>query len=180
MREFELLAQDARVSGPVIETFLVALGPYRSRGAKVVARACGEETIDTSAGRTYQLRGYLSALDEFQRQFGQDFMHKVGALIFDTAIFPPGIDGIEKALELVDTAYRMNITNGEDGIGSYRWTMLGDRSGTMACDNPFPCSFDLGIVKSIARRFEPNARVEHTGNSCRHRGGTTCTYAVEW
>lgn len=182
MREFELHSTGALVSGPVIETFLVALGAYRQRGAKVVARACGVESMDTTEGKTYPLKGYLASLEEFQKQFGRDFMEKVGALIFEKAIFPPGIDDVEKALALVDTAYHMNNTNAQPGaLGSYAWTSSGPSSGTMICDNPFPCAFDQGIIRGIARKFKREARIEHLSPStCRHSGAPQCTYRVEW
>jgi hypothetical protein len=50
----------------------------------------------------------------------------------------------------------------------------------MSCDNPYPCAFDLGIIETIASRFEKTSRVEHHAGTCRHRGDDVCHYRVEW
>jgi hypothetical protein len=119
-------------------------------------------------------------LDEFQCQFGDGFLHRMGSLIFDKVTFPPGIDTIEKAMASVHPAYMMNHSNAEGRIGGYHWTLEG-RSGLMVCDNPYPCSFDMGVLSSVAKRFAPGATVVHLEpERCRHHQGDACTYRVEW
>ena len=123
---------------------------------------------------------YLEVMSEFQRQFGEAFLRRMGTLIFEKAAFPPGIDNVEKGMALIEAAYNMNHADGQGKIGGYRWTLDG-RGGVMLCDNPYPCSFDIGIVTSIAQRFQPSAVVTHLQPEvCRHRGGDACSYKVEW
>jgi hypothetical protein len=109
-------------------------------------------------------------------------MRKVGSYIFEKAVFPPGIDSAQKGMSLVHQAYYMNHRNQADGeLGVYRWTPDGERGGVMFCDNPYPCAFDMGILESIARRFEPGATVTHAPpEPCRHTGGQSCSYQVRW
>ena len=181
MKEFQCDDDQILVSGPVIETFLVALGAYRTRGERVVARACGVPQMVTDEGTFYPLKGYFRALKEFQQQFGPEFLTKIGSFIFEKAVFPPGIDSIDKAMAIIDTAYNMNHDRAAGKIGSYHWSPTGERSGTMVCDNPYPCSFDIGLLTATARRFHPNATVTHVQTDiCRHQGGDRCTYRVEW
>jgi hypothetical protein len=180
MREFACTDHAILVAGPVVQTFLSALGPYQSRGEKVVKRTFKVEEVRTDPGSAYPLPSYLSVLEAFQRQFGDGFLQRMGSLIFEKATFPPGIDGIEKAMASIHTAYLMNHTNGEGRIGGYHWTQQG-KSGLFECDNPYPCSFDLGIITTIARRFCPGAKVTHLApETCRHTGAESCTYKVEW
>jgi len=180
MKEFEVTSDAIQVSGGVIDTFLTALGPYRTRGEKVVARNCKVAKVDTAEGSFYPLAGHLEALAEFQQQFGPDFMQNVGALIFEKAVFPPGIASAPQALAIVDTAYQMNHRNAEGRIGAYRWTPQAN-GGLMVCDNPYPCAFDRGILSGILRRFGVKGSVRHESpETCRHLGAETCSYLVEW
>jgi len=180
MREFQCNEARAQVAGPVVETFLAALGPYRSRGERVVARNCGVTTVATSADTFYTLQGYLDALQEFQQQFNQGLLQRIGVLIFDKAAFPPGIDTAEKALASIGPAYQLNHREAHGGIGTYAW-QPGERGGVMVCDNPYPCAFDTGILTSVAKRFAPEAKVTHVApERCRHTGADSCTYKVEW
>ena len=118
---------------------------------------------------------------ELQDQFGSAFMRKVGSFIFDKAVFPPGIETVTKGMELIHTAYHMNHSADAKGrIGGYHWASTGERAGTMVCDNPYPCAFDVGIIETIARRFEPAAHVLHVPEGCRHDGAEACQYKVEW
>ncbi len=167
------------VSGAAVEAFLAALGPYRGRGQKVMERNCGGGR-PTPDGLFYPMQGFLEALAEFQQQFGTDFMRNVGALIYEKAAFPPGIKSAEQALAICDTAYQMNHRNAEGRIGGYHWTSE-KKGGRMVCDNPYPCSFDLGIVSGILRQFGVQGEVHHEDpGTCRSRGATACTYRVEW
>lgn len=180
MKEFDCPDVGITVQRGVVESFVAAFGAYKSRGEKVVARHFGVEEIDPSPDARFPMLPFMRAMRELQDQFGAPFMRKVGSFIFDKAEFPPGIDTIEKGLQLVHTAYYMNHSAEATGrIGGYHWTSEGPRSGTMRLDNPYPCAFDLGIIETIARRFEPTAKVEHEGG-CRHEGADHCIYRVTW
>lgn len=183
MREFQCNDPSVLVAGPVIQTFLSALGPYQGRGVKVVRRIFKLDDVRTDPGTFYSLQHYLSVLDEFQKQFGDGFLQRMGTLIYesiDKASFPETIDSAGPALAWVDTAYQMNHSNATGKIGGYHWTPSAD-GGTMVCDNPYPCSFDLGVVGTIAKRFAPEAKLTHLHpEACRHRAAESCTYLVEW
>jgi hypothetical protein len=181
MREFESPDASYEVNRPVVEAFLAAFGAYKSRGEKVACRHFGIESLGADASAYYRLQHHLDAMKELQEQFGNAFMRKVGAQIFDNAVFPPGIDSVEKGLAMVNVAYYMNHRNvPEGGIGGYHWTAETEHRGVMVCDNPYPCAFDLGILETIAKRFAPAAKVTHEAGSCRHEGGLACRYVVEW
>jgi hypothetical protein len=182
MREFQLLDDRIETGGGVIDAFLSAFGAYKARGERVVCRHLGTERIDVGVGAFYSAAKFLVAMSELQGQFGESFMRKVGSFIFEKAVFPPGIDSAQKGLTVVGQAYYMNHRNVAPGqIGGYHWSARGDRGGVMFCDNPYPCAFDMGILESIARRFEVQPVVTHApAEPCRHLGGDACTYEVRW
>lgn len=181
MREFECSDESITVSRGVVDSFVAAFGQYRTRGERVVQRHLGVDVVSSAPDAQFSLAGFLGAMAELQSQFGAPFMKKVGSFIFDKATFPPGIDTIEQALGIVHVAYHMNHSKNADGrIGGYHWRATSERGGTMMCDNPYPCAFDMGILETIGRRFVPTANVAHAPGSCRHTNGGSCAYEVSW
>lgn len=183
MKEFDYHGETL-VNGPVCKAFLAAFGPYLKRGEQVLCKYFETVEISGDPNAWYPLPAFMKAMDEFQHQFGQEFMRKVGQFIFSNAVFPPGIDSLEKGLGSVDTAYHMNhnfVGSAKDDVGHYLWKIEGSKRGIMICDNPYPCSFDLGIVETIAHQFDAKAKILHDDKKpCRHTGGDSCTYIVEW
>ncbi|MGZ3421533.1 MAG: hypothetical protein ACXVEF_01925 [Polyangiales bacterium] len=181
MREFECPDTSVTTGRGVIDAFLAAFGAYKGRGEKVVCRHLGIEKFGDEVEVFYPLHRFLAAMSELQEQFGAPFMRKVGTFIFEKAEFPPGIDTLEKGMELLDVAYYQNHRNVSPGqIGGYHWKQQSERSGVMGCDNPYPCAFDVGIIETITRKFQSGARVTHEQSECRHLGGNVCNYLVEW
>ena len=181
MREFDCSDEKITVRRGVVDAFLAAFWPYKTRGERVVCRHLGIDRLGSDPEESFPASHFLAAMSELQDQFGAPFMRKVGSIIFDNAVFPPGIDNVAKGMELVHTAYYMNHSDEAKGrIGGYHWHPTSARAGKMLCDNPYPCAFDLGIIETIARRFEPEAKVAHEPGTCRHQAGDACAYAVEW
>ena len=84
-------------------------------------------------------------------------------------------------MRLLNDAYYSNHTNATGKIGGYHWTGTSDVEGTMLCDNPYPCAFDVGILETISKRFAATATVTHEEpEACRHSGGERCRYRVRW
>jgi hypothetical protein len=154
--------------------------------------ATGALTVDPNAW--YPIEDTLLAHKKVDSLLGGRGLEKVGSFIPQHAVFPPDIDNIHSALRSIDIAYHMNHRkDGEpmfnpatgallEGIGHYGFKLVeGKREIVMVCDNPYPCRFDLGIIKGMAHRFEPRATVTHdTSTACRQKGAATCTYVVTW
>jgi len=181
MQEFECADPTILTGGGVIDAFLSAFGSYKGRGEKVICRHLGVDRVDASPEAYYPVARFLGAMSELQGQFGPGFMRKIGAFIFEKAVFPPGIDSAPKGMSLVNEAYNMNHQHADGKLGGYYWTQTSGSGGVMLCDNPYPCAFDIGILETIARRFAPSAVVTHrTLETCRHDGGDRCFYEVRW
>ena len=87
----------------------------------------------------------------------------------------------DEVLRSIDEAYRRNHRGGD--IGFYRFESTGERSGEVTCENPYPCEFDRGLIRAVARRYAPVESfvfVEERGDRCRRRGDDACTYTVSW
>jgi hypothetical protein len=180
MKEFGYQGE-SKVNGAVLKAYLAAFGPYQQRGEQTLCRKFGVEQIEGRPDAWYPLASFFWALGEFQKQFGREFMRKIGQAIFTNAVFPPDIDTLAKAMSMIDTAYYMNHQTAPDEIGHYHWEPLSATSGRMTCDNPYPCHFDFGILETIAKTFCARAKVTHVDDGvCRNRGGDHCTYLVEW
>jgi len=130
----------------------------------------------------YPHQAWLDAFREISEHIGSATLRTIGEKIPETALWPSDIEKIEEGLSSIDVAYHMNHRGGE--IGHYRFSATGTRSGKMVCDNPYPCAFDLGIIKATARRFTPKGTVvivEHDDSEpCRNKGGESCTYRISW
>jgi hypothetical protein len=107
---------------------------------------------------------------------------RTGMKVPEKAVFPPGIDTIEKALLMLDDAYHLNHRGGE--IGHYHARVVRPHHIDIIAETPFPCDLDYGIIVGLARRFKPtdgNLAVYHDLRApCRKKGAETCTYHVKW
>jgi hypothetical protein len=140
----------------------------------------------------YNLNAFLRAFRRIGRDVGNSVLVDAGRAVVDEAVLPPQIRSTESALRLLDAAYHMNhMKNGrlmldplsrrmQEGIGHFLYLPEGPNQGSVVCDTPYPCEFDLGVIDGMAKRFEPDALVLHDGRSCRKRGDYSCSYHVSW
>jgi hypothetical protein len=141
----------------------------------------------------YAQDAWLRAFERIANEVGESKLHGIGLRIPANAKFPPHIKTIEDAVASIDVAYHMNHRkNGRvmfdgatgkmlEGIGHYGYAKVGERTIRSVCDNPYPCSFDRGIITTMARRFETGATIAHEDREpCRRKGADSCTYTVTW
>jgi hypothetical protein len=143
----------------------------------------------------YPRQAWISAFHTIGEKVGPLTLRRIGMSVFGDQDWPPEIDDVHAALGSIDIPYHMeHRRNGEmffdpetgtmrEGIGHYAYTGTGETTGTMACDDPYPCEFDAGIIEATVRRFgsaTATAQVSHVGDACRKTGDDTCTYAISW
>jgi hypothetical protein len=140
------------------------------------------------------LAGFLSAYKAIEREVGPNVLTDIGVAITTNAPFPPGITDIVKGQMAIDVAYHLNHRRAGmvmfdpatgkmlEGIGHYTVQQLtGEKKLLNIGANPYPCSFDLGVVTAMAQRFEARAKVVHdTARPCRSKGGSECHYVITW
>ncbi len=134
-------------------------------------------------GQWYSQQTWLNVFKIISDEIGPTLLYSIGHSIRNSAIFPAGINTIEKALASIDVAYHMNHRNGD--IGSYKFEMDGKKRGKMICENPYPCEFDSGLIAGIAEKFKPQGSlfvvVEHMPQvPCRKNGDNACGYTISW
>jgi hypothetical protein len=171
------------------------LGPLRSIVDRMM---CREGLVDCAVhpgvdvDAWYSQQAWLDALREIDERFGTEILFNIGAEIPNNAVFPALAVDIHSAVRSIDIAYHLNHRRGGhfmydaktgtmlEGIGHYAHEPVGAGHILSTCMTPYPCEFDLGIVATMARRFEPRTIVEHVGSECRRHGAQACTYALRW
>ncbi len=185
MAEFESFSPEVEVLGEVIEAFIAGFPTeLASLGMQILAR---QGIDDPRRGDFYELQSLLDAMKEIQNRFSGPMLYRIGVNIAGKAKLPPGIDSLESCLASIDQAYHMNHRGGP--IGNYEYERIGEEGGLMrarlVCPNPYPCSFDRGVIEGFTSRFKSSevkdVIVLHDETQpCRKFGGHSCTYSVSW
>jgi hypothetical protein len=183
------------ILGTAVMATVGGFGPLRSIVDRMLCRAglvdCSVQLgIDVNAW--YSQQAWLDALREVDERFGTEILFNIGAEIPNNAVFPSSAVDIHTAVQSINVAYHLNHRRGGrvmydvesgamlEGIGHYAYEKLGTGHILTTCMTPYPCEFDLGIVATMARRFEPRTIVEHIGSACRRHGAQACTYSLRW
>jgi hypothetical protein len=179
MEAFKALAPGVETSGAAVLSVVAELDDLRNVGLRILAR---HGIVDPVPEGWYAQQAWLDAFLEIATHTGRATLRAIGRRIPETAIWPFKQGDLPEALASIDVAYHANHRGGE--IGHYKYTQTGDRSGEVACNNPFPCDFDLGIVERVAAKFAPpgvTPVIRHADpQHCRFLGGRTCVYLVDW
>jgi len=180
------------VDGGAVLAFLAGLGTFSSTARHLLAKYGIEDPV---AGSWYARDAWLRAFGEIAGRIGDGALVRIGRAIPDNARWPRGITGMPDALRSIDVAYHLNhrigtrvLFDARTGkllgeIGHYSVEEAGPDSAVVCCDNPYPCAFDLGIIRAVAARFkqaEQRVDVVHLEPGCRKAGARTCRYRVTW
>jgi len=178
MTQFVSIDQNVKVSGSAVLAIVEGMGEFKAMALRILRE---NGIVDPEKDKWYPQQAWLDAFRQIAEQIGQETLRAIGEKIPETALWPPTTEDIGEALASIDVAYHMNHFGGE--IGHYRFERTGKRSGRVVCDNPYPCAFDLGIVKATTSRFALEGVrpiVKHDAHGCRTRGDESCTYFVSW
>ncbi len=161
--------------GAALHSFVKGLGPSEALIEQIL-RAHGLERIDP--GQWYDLNTARSIYYTVGAQVGERSLHGVGLQMIESAPFPPGIEDIRALLQSLDRAYHMNVRGPE--IGYIASEFDGEHTALVTFATPFPCALSRGILRGCARKFAPDALVEHGPGGCVDRGDSACTFHVTW
>ena len=193
MAEFLSFDKRTEVNGQTILSVIDGMRGFETSARKILFENGIE---DPMPDRWYSQQAWLNAFKQIALKIGDVILINIGKRIPDNARWPEHIDSIRSALESIDIAYHLNHRIGENilfdekkgtvlsGIGNYTYEEISDNSVKMICNNPYPCSFDKGILKAVALKFKPLGYTvlfkEHVADGCRKRGSDTCTYYISW
>ncbi|MFB6108136.1 MAG: hypothetical protein ABEJ82_04735 [Haloplanus sp.] len=183
MATYEAFDPDVEVHGrtilTVVDDALARFSPaYRERAHEALA-ANGIE--DPAPDEWYSQQAWLNAVEAIAADLEPHILDRLGEQLPDAAEWPDDFSGVEAGLRSIDRAYQRNHRGGDGG--RYRFERTGERRGTVTCRNPYPCVFDRGLVRAVARRSAPVESfvfVEERGDACRRDGADSCTYTVFW
>jgi hypothetical protein len=196
--EFRAFEPGIEVLGQTVWTIVDAFDLFKQVPSRImVEEGVGElgrdGLVSIAPAAWYSQEAWLRAFARIAERVGESKLYGIGLRIPENARFPPHIKTIDDAVASIDVAYHMNhrklgdvmfdpATRGMlEGIGHYGYAKIGPRLIESVCANPYPCSFDRGIITTMARRFEENATVAHDDTRpCRRNGESSCTYRISW
>lgn len=172
--------EDAEVIGRSPLSYIAAGESVSSFVGKQITNNLAEHGLeDIESEEWYSLTIPLAMLYDMRDEYGDVRMRNMGQNVPKHVEFPPDLSDVENALRGIDQAYHQNHRGSE--IGSYEFQKEGAKEGIMTCENPYPCEFDKGLIRGVARKFSDNTvGVEEVGSQCRSDGGHRCEYRVDW
>lgn len=183
MTPYEPFDPDVEVYGETILAVLdEAMARFSAEHKEHAERALAEYGLDdANADDWYPQQAWLDAFETVAESLEPHVLDRLGEQIPDVADWPNEFQSPEEGLRLIDEAYRRNHRNGE--IGFYGFEKTGERAGLVTARNPYPCPFDRGLIRAVARKYAPVdafVLVEERGETCRREGADRCTYTVTW
>lgn len=151
---------------------------YRTRARETLV---SHGIDDPAPDEWYPQQAWLNTFEHIADILGPHLLDRLGEQIPTVADWPTNISTMEYALQSIDDAYQRNHRGGD--IGSYRFEQLDDRTGRVVCTTPYPCPFDRGMIRAVARQHAPVEAfvfVEERGDACRRDGSDSCSYTVSW
>jgi hypothetical protein len=183
MAPYEAFDDDTEVHGrTILRVVDDALARFADPYRETARDALAEHGIDDpSPDEWYLQQAWLDTFAAIAATLEPHILDRLGEQIPDAAEWPDDPASVAEGLRTIDDAYRRNHRGGD--IGSYRFDAAGDREAEVTCRNPYPCPFDRGLIRAVARQHAPVESfvfVEERGDRCRREGDDVCVYTVSW
>ena len=183
MGEYEAFDPNVEAQGQTIRTVVNdALARFSESYQQTAIESMAANGVeDPAPDEWYPQQAWLNTFEAIAEEMEPHILDRLGEQIPDAADWPTGISEVEEGLTAIDKAYQLNHRGGE--IGYYRFDPINERTGEVTCKNPYPCPFDRGLIRAVARRNAPVEAfvfVEELGDTCRRTGDDICTYTVSW
>lgn len=183
MAQYEAFDEAVEVQG---ETILAVVdgalarfsADYRTRGRELLAE---NGVRDPDPDEWYPQQAWLDTFESIADELEPHLLDRLGEQIPTVVAWPDAPSSVEAGLRSIDEAYRRNHRGGE--IGHYGFEPVDERIGEVTCRNPYPCAFDRGLVRAVARRYAPVESfvyLEERDGRCRRDGADACAYTVHW
>jgi hypothetical protein len=182
MAQYEPFEASVEARGRVIVAIEEGIDNFRDAHRETVQAVLSSKDIDDpNPDDWYAQAAELDALETIAEEFDPHVLDRLGERIPAVARWPSGVSGVAEGLRSIDDAYHRNHRGGD--IGHYRFERVEDGLGRVECRNPYPCPFDRGLIRAVAKEYSPVESfvfVEERGDACRRRGDDRCTYTVHW
>ncbi len=137
------------VHGSAVKSVIEGCGVFQKRVKTLLAEK-GIEELDVNAW--YSLDDVIAVITKLAASVGNNLLLEIGKYIPKNSVFPPEVDSFEKAVVLLDVAYKMNHRNGN--YGEYKCIQEDPHTIRVICNVPYPAMVNLGILRGFARRFQ--------------------------
>jgi len=183
MATYEAFDHSVEVNGQTILTIVEkAMGRFSEAYQERALQALAAEGItDPDPEEWYPQQTWLNAFETIAEELQPHVLDRLGEQLPTVATWPNDFDTVPEGLQSIDDAYQQNHRGGD--IGYYEFEQTEDRAGELTCYNPYPCPFDRGLIRGVARQYasvDAFVFIEETGDTCRRDGEDTCTYTVYW
>ena len=183
MVPYEAFDSGVEINGRVVLAVVEkALGKFsESYQQQAVAALAEEGLVDPGEEDWFPQQAWLNAFETMTSNLEPHVLDRLGEQIPTVAEWPNNFASVPEGLASIDEAYQRNHRGGE--IGFYRFEQLDETLGEVQCQNPYPCQFDRGVIRGVAKQYAPVDAfvfIEETGDACRREGGDICTYTVHW
>lgn len=177
MVEFEAFEDGAEVNGQTVAAFIQGVpAGFEERAIEILAEHGIE---DPEPGEWYSQQAWLDATEAIDSRMGEATLNRIGERIPETADWPSGVGLVVAGLDLINEAYNMNHRGGE--IGYYDAEQVDEQTVHVHCKNPYPCTFDQGVVRAVSEEvsLQDTVLMTEISDQCRSEGGDECVYRIE-
>jgi hypothetical protein len=132
--------------------------------------------VDLLETEWISIQKWMDAFREITSRIGPSEIGKIGEKIaghFSLKNKETMIDALEVLQETYDEHH-------QGKVGKYEIVEFGINSLQIISDSPYPCTFDRGMIRTIAQKVSKGAKTKHSPASCRSLGDKQCIYLVKW
>ncbi len=179
MAEYKAFEPGVEVIGQSMMVTIKSFPSYMKDKALEILAENGLKDIKPE--KWYSQQSVLDSQKIIAEKFGSNTLFMIGKNVPENAIFPPGIDSIEKALNMLDMAYKMNHRGGDFGFYKLSEHDKTNKKLILHCRNPYPEELDKGLITALARKFEAAVVVELApGKPSRKDGADDSWYEITY
>lgn len=170
--------KNSKVLGLALKSSIMSLPAFTQKNMFQILKNLGIEELNVKTW--YDMNSITKFYSQIIKDFGPNTMFELGKSIPENASFPPEVNNIEAGLHAINAAYN---THHQGYVGFYRVVEhnLENKKIVMQCYNPYPCSFDRGVITGMARKFQTGIRIDiDKTKPNRKNGGNESWYIITY
>ncbi len=174
--EFQSKNPDVKMVGGVIISFMKSQASP-TLGQKYLSRYGFSDLSEIKEDGWYSQQTMFNIMKDIADSIGMTTLESIGGKVPDNAKMPAW-NNLEEVLDSWTDVYKHNHQG--DNISYFKILDKGERHFIVETNNAYPCAFDIGLFRAIAKKFHPKAVVTENKEKCRRHGHDTCTYKIAW